>query len=91
MTVVQFKRKLRPLRATWDPRNPFQAEKVDQEDGSITYEIMDMRPDTYGIIAFVHEEPVDDELDIEDRGNAFTQAIFIVRALNFYHNAGGKP
>ena len=45
--VVRIKRKPRPLQKTYRPEAPYQVERHDQEDGSITYEVWDERPESY--------------------------------------------
>ena len=79
--VSFFRRRVRSLKKRYDPAAPFGVERVDHDDGSISYEIMDWRPDSYRIVAFVHEDD-----DGEDRGQALTDANLIVRALNFMHS-----
>lgn len=49
-TVVQMKRKVRPLRKTYQPTAPYAVNREDQDDGSITYEVFDERPDSYRFI-----------------------------------------
>lgn len=45
----------RPLSKTYDPANPYVVERHDQEDGSITYEIWDVRPATYRRLCSINE------------------------------------
>jgi hypothetical protein len=55
---------------------PYTINRVDWEDGSISYEIMDERPDTtYRRVCAIYE-------DSEDRGQAKRDAELIVCALN---------
>lgn len=54
--VVRLKRKPRPLRATYSPSAPYSARRQDQDDGTITYEIFDERPDTYRFICGLSDE-----------------------------------
>jgi hypothetical protein len=54
--IVKLKRKPRPLQKTYRPDAPYVANRQDQEDGSITYEIYDERPDTYRFICGVSDD-----------------------------------
>jgi len=45
--VVRLKRKPRPLRKTYSPLAPYVVMREDQDDGSITYDVFDERPDSY--------------------------------------------
>lgn len=45
--IIKFKRKPRALRKTYDPTMPYEVERVDQEDGSISFHVVDVRPDSY--------------------------------------------
>jgi hypothetical protein len=89
--VVRLKRKVRPLRKTYDPAQPFVVERHDEEDGAISYEIWDNRQDTYRRLCSVYEPDCDDDedLDPQDRGRAKSDADLIARALNFMN--GYKP
>ena len=53
--IVQLKRKPRPLKKTYQPSAPYAANRQDQDDGSITYEIFDERPDSYRFICGVSD------------------------------------
>lgn len=88
MVVIPLKRKPRPLRKTYNSSQPFVVEKHDNEDGSINYEIWDYRPEEYHRLCTIEEEPVDDDIDHEDRGQAKRDADTICAALNMYHNLG---
>lgn len=83
--ILPLKRKPRPLRKTYDPNAPYIVVKQDNDDeeNTITYEVMDSRPDTYRIVCFVHEDP-------EERGQAKQDAELIAHALNFHHQYKGK-
>ena len=75
----------RPLRSTYDPANPFVAERHDQEDGSIVYEIWDHRPDSYRRGCVCAEDYVDEEFEMDkpaDRGQTKKDADMIATALN---------
>lgn len=82
----------RPLRKTYSTSHPYVVERHDQDDGSITYEIWDHRPDSYRRLCSINEH--DDSLEFdEDDGkpphNAKSDAELIVRALNLM--LGGLP
>jgi hypothetical protein len=48
--VVRLKRKPRPLQKTYSPTAPYTAERQDHDDGSITYEVYDERPESYRFV-----------------------------------------
>lgn len=54
--VIKLPRRLRPLRKTYQPTAPYEVEREDQEDGSITYFVADMRPETYRTVAFSNDD-----------------------------------
>lgn len=54
--VVRLKRKPRPLRKTYQPTAPYEVEREDQDDGSITYDVMDMRPGSYRFVCGVSDD-----------------------------------
>jgi hypothetical protein len=66
----------KPLRKTFSPTHPFELHRRDQEDGSIDYEIWDMRPISYRRLC-----TISDEYSVT-RGQAKRDAEAIVRALN---------
>lgn len=45
--VVKLKRKVRPLQATYSPTSPYAVERLDEDDGTIVYEVVDARPESY--------------------------------------------
>lgn len=82
----------RPLRKTYSTTHPYVVERHDQEDGSITYEVWDHRPDRYRRLCSINEENdshtfSDDDKRPED--TAKSDAELIVRALNLMN--GGLP
>ena len=82
----------RPLRATYSPTHPYVVERHDQEDGSITYEIWDYRPDRYRRLCSLNEENDShqfSDLDKRPEDCAKSDAELIVRALNLMN--GGLP
>lgn len=58
--VVRIKRKPRPLQKTYSPTEPYVVRRIDFDDGSITYEIYDERPDSYRFVCGVseHDNPI---------------------------------
>lgn len=54
--ILQFRRKPRPLRKEYDPSAPYEVERVDYDDGTISYLITDVRPDSYRIICVTDDE-----------------------------------
>jgi hypothetical protein len=82
--IVRLKRKPRPLQKTYDPARPYIMERHDQEDGSITYEVWDHRPDTYRRLCSLNEWNDGGAEDDEERelSTAKADADLIVRALN---------
>lgn len=81
----------RPLRKTYSKTHPYVVERHDQDDGSITYEIWDRRPDSYRRLCSMNER--DDGGGEDDNGNEFftakEDAELIARALNLMN--GGLP
>lgn len=66
----------RPLQKTYSPSRPYVVIRCEEEDGSISYEIWDERPDSYHRLCSVHED------EGCTRGRAKRDADLIVRALN---------
>jgi len=54
--VVRLKRKPRPLQKTYSPTAPYVVERQDQDDGSITYEVYDERPESYRFVCGVSDD-----------------------------------
>lgn len=86
----------RPLKKTYSPSHPYTVERHDQEDGSITYEVWDNRPDTYRRLCSIndqndsiHCQDHDDQKDNKWKVNAKSDAEMIVHALNLMN--GGLP
>jgi len=73
--IVQLKRKVRPLRKTYQPSAPYEVERIDNDDGEIVFEVMDMRPDTYRRVCFTGD-------DLGRNGYAKHDAEQIARGLN---------
>jgi hypothetical protein len=78
--IVKLKRRIRPLRKTYQPSAPYVVERNDDEY-SIRYEIIDERPESYRIVCFIED----------DSGRAAYSkhdAEQIARALNFMVQCG---
>jgi hypothetical protein len=74
----------RPLRRTYSSSHPYVIERHDQEDGSITYEVWDRRPDSYRRLCSINEWNDGGCEDDEERNlsTAKQDAELIVDALN---------
>ena len=79
----------RPLRETYSTTHPYIVERQDQEDGSITYEIWDTRPNSYRKLCSVEERLYYDDEDCGPTISAKSDAEMIARALNLMN--GGLP
>jgi hypothetical protein len=81
----------RPLHVTYFKSHPYVVERHDQENGSITYEIWDHRPESYRRLCSINEW--NDGGTEDDKGRelftAKQDAELIVRALNLMN--GGFP
>lgn len=77
---------VRPLKKTYSKTHPYVVERHDQEDGSISYEIWDYRPDSYRRVCVCEEDYNDDSEDSSpDRGQTKKDDDMIARALNLNH------
>lgn len=56
MSIIPLKRKPRPLRKTFKPSAPFEVEREDLDNGSITYHVVDMRPSSYMTICSSNDD-----------------------------------
>jgi hypothetical protein len=54
--IVKLKRKPRPLRATYQPKAPYQVEREDWDDGTIAFHVTDMLPDTYRTVCTLNDD-----------------------------------
>jgi hypothetical protein len=54
--VVKIKRKPRPLQKTYDPNAPYVVHRQDQDNGCITYEVFDERPDSYRFVCLTSDD-----------------------------------
>ena len=79
--IVKLKRKVRPLRKTYQPSAPYVVERSDDEY-SIRYEVMDERPESYRIVCWVDDDGG------RAAGYAKHDAEQIARALNFMVQCG---
>lgn len=82
----------RPLQRKFSASHPYVVERHDQEDGSISYEIWDHRPDTYRRLCTINDFNDSCSYSDEDKrplNNAKDDAEMIVRALNLMN--GGLP
>ena len=75
----------RPLQKTYSKSHPYVVERHDQDDGSISYEIWDHRPDSYRRLCSLNDGC--DSLTFSDdderpQHTAKSDAEMIVRALN---------
>lgn len=73
-----------PLKKTYSPRHPYVVERHDQDDGSITYEVWDQRPESYRRLCSLNEWNDGGYEDDEERelSTAKADAELICRALN---------
>lgn len=54
--IVKIKRTPRPLKATFDGSLPYVVQRYDEDDGSIRYEVFDLRPETYRLVCSTNDE-----------------------------------
>ncbi len=82
---------VRPLQKTYSTTHPYVVERHDQEDGSISYEIWDYRPDTYRRLCSLNEWNDGGRENVRglELSTAKEDAETIVRALNLMN--GGLP
>jgi hypothetical protein len=73
--IVRLKRKPRPLKKTYSPTEPYVVHREDQDDGSITYEIYDERPNSCRFVCGLSD-------DFGQHPYAKHDAEQIVRGLN---------
>jgi len=71
--VVGMKPKVRPLKSTYEPNSPYKVEREDWDDGTISYEVQDTRPESYRMVCTVSEH---------DNDHPKHEAEQIARALN---------
>jgi hypothetical protein len=79
----------RPLRAKYSPSHPYVVERHDQEDSSITYEVWDLRPDSYRRLCSINEWYDGGRLGDDDEtelSTAKADAELIARALNLMNS-----
>lgn len=73
--LVRLKQKVRPLKTRYFPDAPYTVKREDQDDGTIIYEIHDMRPDSFRTVCSTSDFEGDNPLAKYD-------AEQIARALN---------
>jgi len=56
MTVIKLKRKVRPLKKTYQPNAPYEVEREDWDNGTIAYHVMDVRPDSYRTVCTTNDD-----------------------------------
>ena len=80
-----------PLQRRYSRTHPYVIERHDQDNGSITYEIWDYRPETHRRLCSINEWNDGGKEDCEERelSTAKADAEMIVRALNLMN--GGLP
>jgi hypothetical protein len=78
--VVRIKRQPRPLQKTYQPKAPYVVHRQDHDDNSITYDVIDERPDTYRIVCAAY--------DFGDNPHAKHDAEQIARGLNLLVQLG---
>lgn len=79
--VIKLKRKVRPLRATYQPLSPYVVEREDWDDGTIAYHVADMRPESYRTVCTTNDDGGSD-------GYAKFDAEQMARALNMMVQLG---
>jgi hypothetical protein len=76
---------VRPLQKRYSPTHPYVMERHDWDDGSISYEIWDHRPESYRRLCSIYEESDSETWSDEEKRplhNAKSDAEMICRALN---------
>lgn len=73
--IIRLPRKPRPLRKTYEPRAPYTVIRQDEEDGSISFIVVDERPDSFRNVCFTND-------DIGGNPYAKTDAEQIAAGLN---------
>lgn len=54
--VIKIKRKPRPLQKTYSPTEPYVVHREDQDDGSISFQVYDERPDSYRFVCATSDD-----------------------------------
>lgn len=73
--VVRLKRKPRPLQKTYQPLSPYEVEREDLDCGTIKFEVIDMRPESYRAVCYIDD-------DMGENAYAKHDAEQIARGLN---------
>lgn len=79
-----------PIRKMYSKTQPYVVERHDWEDGIISYEIWDLRHDTYRRLCSVYEDDSGDDEQPAQRGQAKKDAKLIARALNALDIGSGE-
>lgn len=82
-TIIKLKRRPRPLQKTYQPNAPYVVSREDWEDGQISYEIIDERPDSYRVVCATSD-------DFGQNPYAKHDAEQIARALNLLVQYGNE-
>lgn len=53
--IVKLRKKVRPLTKSYSPTEPYVVRREDQDDGSISYEIYDERPESYRFVGSTYD------------------------------------
>ena len=81
-----------PLKKTYNPRHPYVVERHDWDNGSISYEIWDHRPDTYRRLCSINDEMDSNTFSDDDsrpENTAKSDAELICKALNILNGGPG--
>lgn len=73
--IIRLRRKPRALQKTYQPLAPYEVEREDLEDGTIKFDVVDMRPESYRIVCYIDD-------DMGENGYAKYDAEQIARGLN---------
>jgi hypothetical protein len=80
--VVKLVRKPKPLKESYNSKQPYVVEREDEEDGSIRYSVWDYRPDSYRFVCAVSDEFYEDGDGGYGNPYAKHDAEHIARGLN---------
>lgn len=56
MTILKMKRKIRPLKATYQPSAPYQYERENLDSGTIRFTVWDYRPESYRFVCSLDDD-----------------------------------
>lgn len=80
-TITKLHRKPRPLTKTYQPMVPYVVERRDDDDGTIRFEVIDERPESYRCVCVTDDDCGEDPYAKHD-------AEQIARALNMMVQLG---